>query len=364
MTTKNSTQGKTRDQLIQDFLDQSGWSHSLRQSITADASFRRYERIIQEDSEKHIRMAILMDCPLEHESLDHFLQIDHILRSNGLSAPEILAKDEEHGFLLLEDLKVDSFSLVLSGASLFNSDYLVEQRLYKVAVESIVKMQTLEVEESLPKYDDDLLLKEAILFPEWYLPYKNVALNIGQKRHFAYILQNIIKGIDYKNSCFVHRDFHADNLIWLPGREGIQRVGILDFQDAVYGCPAYDLVSLLEDARRDVSSATVLAMIDYFLELQPHLDPEKFKRSYTLLGAQRNLKIIGIFSRLAVRDKKTKYLGFLPRVWAHLEHNMQHEPLLADLKNWLEEVIPDRSEDPRMHKMAHLLGTINSDSNN
>ncbi|MCH2038871.1 MAG: phosphotransferase, partial [Rickettsiales bacterium] len=355
---------KTRDQIIQDFLNNCGWDHSLRQSITGDASFRRYERIIQEDSEKHIRMAILMDCPLEYESLDHFLKIDEILRQNGLSAPEVLAKDEKNGFLLLEDLKVDSFSLVLSGASLFNSDYLVEQRLYKVAVEAIVKMQSLDVEQSVDSYDDDLLLKESILFPEWYLPYKNVTLNIGQKRHFAYIMQNIIKEIEYKNTCFVHRDYHADNLIWLPGREGIERVGILDFQDAVFGCPAYDLVSLLEDARRDVSSATVLAMIDYYLELRPDLDPEKFKRSYALLGAQRNLKIIGIFSRLAVRDRKTKYLGFLPRVWAHLEHEMQHEPLLAELKNWLDEVIPDRTEDPRMHKMAHLLGSIQSDPEN
>lgn len=354
-----ATTQNTRSDLIKNFLDSHGWDHSLRQSIVGDASFRRYERIIQEDSEKHLRMAILMDAPPDEKAINTFLEIDALLRKHGLSAPEIIAQDPQNGLLLLEDLKVDSYSLVLSGASLFNSDYLVEQRLYRAAVDALLHMQrTVEAKDVLPDYNDDLLLREVILFPEWYLPYKGVQLTLEQKRAYTQIWQEIFPEIDYKYECFVHRDYHADNLIWLPTREGIERVGILDFQDAVYGCPAYDLLSLLEDARRDVSSATVLAMYDYYLEMRPDLDPEKFKKTYAILAAQRNIKIIGIFARLATRDKKYKYLSMLPRVWSHLEHDLAMHPVLDNLKQWLDSIIEDRSEDVRMHKMAHLATSM------
>jgi aminoglycoside/choline kinase family phosphotransferase len=137
----------------------------------------------------------------------------------------------------------------------------------------------------------------------------------------------------------VCRHYHADNLMWLAERKAEQAVGLLDFQDALIGCPAYDLVSLLEDARRDVSPSLQKEMIEYYLSKSAIKDVQAFDTAYAVLGAQRNSKIVGIFARLAIRDTKPRYLGYLPRVWKHLEHDLSH-PALAELKIWMDRVVP------------------------
>jgi aminoglycoside/choline kinase family phosphotransferase len=149
-----------------------------------------------------------------------------------------------------------------------------------------------------------------------------------------------LKPLHESSRVFVHRDYHAQNLLWLPQRTAHARVGLIDFQDAVAGSPAYDLVSLLEDARRDVPQALAAAMTErYLAQMNGHTDPEQFRMAAALLAAQRNAKIIGIFARLLARDKKPRYLAYLPRVWGYMERDLQH-PALAALKIWYDRMVP------------------------
>ena len=152
-----------------------------------------------------------------------------------------------------------------------------------------------------------------------------------------------LSGIEKNRRVFVHRDYHAQNLLWLPQRSGVSRVGLIDFQDAVAGSAAYDLISLIEDARRDVSPALAEAATAHYLATigaqGVKLDEREFRQEMAVMAAQRNAKIVGIFARLYKRDGRVRYLAFLPRVWAYLERDLGH-PALADLRAWYDRVIP------------------------
>jgi aminoglycoside/choline kinase family phosphotransferase len=188
-------------------------------------------------------------------------------------------------------------------------------------------------------YDNILLIRESALLAEWFLPTViERALVAEYAEEYTKIWQALLAELPALRAVLTLRDYHADNLIWLPERKGAKRVGLLDFQDAVVGSPAYDMVSFLEDARRDVETSTVIHVLQYYLE-HTHLPAEDFMAAYALLGAQRNCKIIGIFTRLAVRDGKHQYLSCLPRVWRHLERDLSH-PLLKPLQDWMEKRIP------------------------
>jgi len=319
-----------RAERIREFLNQSGFADAELHPLQGDASFRRYIRI-----RKSGQSAMLMDAPPEKENVQPYLAIANYLHKAGYSAPEVLAHDAAGGLLLLEDLGDDSFTSVLKTQS------GVEQELYAAAIDVLAEWHKTGRDDNfiLPEYDDALLMKETCLFAEWYLP-QIMGKEMAEALHpeFVALWEGILAEARLATDTWVHRDYHADNLMWLPKRSGAQRVGLLDFQDGVYGDAAYDVVSLLEDARRDVSQPLASSMLEHYIAASG-ADRERFLTSYAVLGAQRNSKIIGIFCRLAARDGKFTYLNYLPRVWRHLERDLAH-PLLLPLKTWLDKHVP------------------------
>ena len=304
MTKPSAIMTQNTKKQASDFLADNGLESALRKPLAGDASHRRYERIVMPN-----KTYMLMIAPPEKEDVRPFIKVCNVLRSNGLHAPEILAEDKENGFLLLEDMGDDLYSAVLRK----NNN---ELELYKLAVEALATLpQTADV----PEYSTEKLVEESLLFIDWYAEF-------APREEFAELIRNIVEQLDNSQKILVLRDYHADNLIWLPNELELKKVGLLDFQDALIGHPAYDLVSLLEDARRDVSRETVTKIL-----AGRNMD---FMRDYFILGAQRNLKIIGIFNRLKKRDGKDNYLKFLPRVWAHLKGDLEH-PALHNLRDWL-----------------------------
>lgn len=330
----------TRDELIREFLDASGWGDAELIPLKGDASFRRYIRV-----KDAARSAMLMDAPPDKENVRPYLSVARFLLARGVSAPEVFADDAERGFVLLEDLGDDLYTRVLAGNSVFSGS-ISEAELYYAAVDMLAQWHTEGAFHksrgavALPDYDHDMLMREVSLLPDWYLP-----LALGEakaealKDEFNALWQELLQEAALPAETFVHRDYHADNLMWLPGRESHARIGLLDFQDAVWGHAAYDLASLLEDARRDVPHALQQELIERYVRAAK-ADKDEFGRAYAVLSAQRNSKIVGIFVRLARRDGKQGYLSLLPRVWKNLERDLQH-PRLAHVRAWTDKHIPE-----------------------
>jgi aminoglycoside/choline kinase family phosphotransferase len=316
-----------RNDQINQFLETAGLVNFKRAKIPGDASFRHYERIQNED--EHY---ILMDAPPQTEDITPFINIAEILVQLGLSAPRIIARDVKNGFLLLEDFGSEKFN------KLFNEDKNLEPELYKKAIDVLIHIYKNKQKHNVAQYDKIVLMREAKLFTEWYLPlFKNFSDTKLKEISSQYenLISSAIDKLALPNDTLVLRDYHADNLMYLKNRAGVKSTGLLDFQDALIGNPAYDLVSLLEDARRDVTQNIQQEMIEYFIAnsgLQNQKD--NFLNDYAILGAQRNLKIIGIFSRLKVRDKKEVYLPLIPRVIGYLKQDLQHSSL-AELSEFL-----------------------------
>jgi N-acetylmuramate 1-kinase len=319
-----------RREELENFLSKTEFAGALLEPLAGDASARRYVRVNISG-----RQAMVMDTPAEGENFPAFVQVAEYLRDSGYSAPQILARDMGEGFLLLEDFGDESFTKILKGK--INE----QETLYSAAIDLLTKWQSLDISDlSLPFYDEELYLREVSLFPDWFLPQiMGVEQAASLRAEYMEIWRRILRSFPVAKNTFVHRDFHADNLMWLAGQQGVKRVGLLDFQDAVIGDSAYDMVSLLEDARRDVPQEITDLMIEKYLN-KTGQNRENFLSAYNLLGAQRNSKIIGIFVRLAVRDGKQNYLKMLPRVWKHLERDIKH-PLLKKLNDWLSKHVAD-----------------------
>jgi len=313
---------------VRNFLDQHLGSYKM-QPLAGDASFRRYIRVTCNDASY-----MLMDAPPEKEDIRPFMTVCQHLRDAGWSAPHMHANDEALGFLLLEDMGDDTFSRLL------RADASREEEYYTAAVELLADWHSGKLPGAeLAAYDTELLLREIQLFSNWFLPqFMGGDLLIEAQASYVPLWQKLIDEAPLLNDQLVHRDYHADNLMWLPAREGGKRIGLLDFQDAVMGDAAYDLVSLLEDARRDVPAALAEKLLARYIE-KSGADKERSLHAYALLAAQRNSKIVGIFTRLAARDGKEHYLEYLPRVWRHLEKDAEH-PKLAALKAWLDHYVP------------------------
>ena len=320
-----------RGALIAEFLAAAGWGEAARSTLAGDASFRRYDRLALGATR-----AVLMDAPPPHEDVRPFLAIARLLQALGFSAPAILAENVAAGLLLLEDFGDATYTRLLAqGAE--------EEPLYALAVDLLIALHRAfdpAAAAGVPAYDDQRLLAEAALLVDWYLPaIAGRPTAPALREEYLALWRDLLPVARAVPSSLVLRDYHVDNLMLLEGRFGLAACGLLDFQDAVIGPVTYDLVSLLEDARRDVSPALAAAMRRRYLDGFPELDRAAFAGSYAVLGAQRNCKIIGIFTRLLVRDGKPIYLRHIPRVWRLLEQDVRH-PALAPVARWLDRHIP------------------------
>ncbi|MCW5731495.1 MAG: tRNA (adenosine(37)-N6)-threonylcarbamoyltransferase complex ATPase subunit type 1 TsaE [Alphaproteobacteria bacterium] len=311
------------------FLRVAGWAVAERRPLSGDASFRRYERLRRADGTR----AVLMDAPPPREDVRPFIRVAEILAGFGYSVPAILARDVEHGFLLLEDLGDDLFARLLAGG---RGD---EPELYGAAVDLLADLHRHAPPAGLPDYGPEELAAAPGNVVEWYLPAFS-----GQKTpsdlvaEFAGLWREALAPLAGLPRVMVLRDYHAENLIWLPGRKGLARVGLLDFQDAARGLAPYDLVSLLQDARRDVAPELEALMIERYLARRPG-EGDAFRAAYALTGAARNSRILGLWPRLWKRDGKPQYMRLLPRTWRLLERDLAH-PALEGLRRWYDRVLP------------------------
>jgi N-acetylmuramate 1-kinase len=278
-----------------------------------------------------------MDAPPPMEDVGPFIAVAGMLRDLGFSAPEIYAEDRERGFLLIEDFGDDIYTRLLArGAD--------ERALYALAIDTLASLHRAVAERgtpALPPYDENRLLDEASLLADWYAPdVLGAALPEQARDDYLARWRDILPLAALPTPTLVLRDYHVDNLMLLPGRSGVRACGLLDFQDAVSGPASYDLVSLLEDARRDVPEDLRDAMTERYLASFPEIDRPAFSRSAAILAAQRNCKIIGIFTRLWRRDGKPAYLAHIPRVWRLLEDDLAREKALRPIADWLDRHLP------------------------
>jgi hypothetical protein len=318
-----------RADLADVFLAATPWGLADRSHLAGDASNRRYERLTDPNTGK---TAVLMDAsPEEGEDVRPFVKIAKYLRSQNLSAPDILAEDAGNGFLLIEDLGDDLFTRVIAAAP------ELERPLYEAATDVLVQLFSAPMPE-LDPLGPRLMAEMSGLVMEKYrtgvLGSHDEDLQARFENNFEDILRGTVKG-DY---VIVQRDYHAENLLWLPERGGAARVGLLDFQDARSGHPAYDLVSLLQDARRDVPAGIEMQMIARFIEATG-VEESGFRTAYTVLGVQRNLRILGVFARLSMDHGKPQYLDLIPRVWNHVMAGLDH-PALAPINTMVREALP------------------------
>jgi len=343
---------------IRHFLDRSGFSQADRRRIQGDASTRSYERLTRDRA-----TYILMNSPrrpdgppvrdgkpysaIAHlaESVTPFVAMAHALRGRGFSAPAIFAADRDAGLLIIEDLGDE---VVVEG-----DPAAPIQRRYEVATDLLAELHSEALQEvvpvepgidyRIPPYDMDAFLIEVELLLDWYLPKLEIKISDTKRGAYRAHWREALLPITESAPTWVLRDFHSPNLIWLPEREGTARIGLLDFQDAVMGPPAYDVASLLQDARVDVPENLEIALLARYtrarLTADPAFDAAGFARAYATLAAQRATKILGIFARLERRDRKPQYLRHLPRIWSYLQRSLAH-PALKPLAAWYRTNIP------------------------
>jgi len=343
---------------VHELLDRSGWISAKREFMQGDASTRSYERLIKPGEQS----VILMHSPPRPdgppirygksysaiaklaENITPFVALSQGLRKQGLSAPKILAYDLAAGLAIIEDLGCEPIT---------GEGGIVEER-YATALGALAHLHGTSLPESLPLddgeifripvYDVDALSIEVELLLDWYAPYIACAqLASGAKATLVNLWRHAILDVLAARPMWTLRDYHSPNLLWLSARTGIAKVGVLDFQDCVLGHPAYDVVSLLQDARVDVTQETEMKLLAHYARLrreaEPNFDVGGFVRAYAILGAQRATKILGIFVRLDERDHKPQYLANLPRVENYLAKDLCH-PALTELRHWYEEHLP------------------------
>lgn len=357
-----------RTQEIDAFLDHVGWADAERRPMPGDASTRRYIRLVHGPN-----AAMLLDqpqgaetaaCPpdadeatrlklgynavarLAGPNTRQFTAVAGALSGAGFSAPKVLAAHHARGLLLIEDLGDARYADIIAAGD-------AETPLYEAAVEVLARLHDLPAPQTMPvegghahllPYDRLAMMAETELLPDWFFPAATGApCPPAAREAYTRSWAAALASLSDLPPVLTHRDYHAENLMWLPDREGVARVGLLDFQDALAGPAAYDLVSLLEDARRDVSPELAEAMMTHYERLRARggarFDTRAVRQDAAILAAQRNAKIIGIFARLWRRDGKPKYLGFLPRVWGYMARDLAH-PAMAGLRGWFDAHIP------------------------
>lgn len=307
------------------FLAAHGWAGADVRPLAGDASFRRYFRVIH-----GARRAVLMDAPPPHEDPRPFIAVAEWLAEAGLSAPAIMARDLDQGLLLIDDFGDARFRETADAAP------ARERLLYETAVDLLVHLHAKPPMTDLAPHGPDQWLGELTLFSDWYCP--AVGLDVdGDAYRAAWRDALAPVAADGLAPVTVLRDYHAENLMLVDGREGIAQLGLLDFQDAVAGHPAYDLASVLEDARRDVPAEIERDMLARYMAATGC--DACYEAAYWALAAQRNTRILGVFTRLWKRDGKAHYTGYQPRMWGLLERDLAH-PSLAGVKAWFDAHVP------------------------
>lgn len=310
---------------LSEFVTRAGWEAAAVEPLPGDASFRRYFRLVGSGGET----AMLMHAPPPHEDPAPFLHVAQWLNAQGMRAPAILAEDAGAGWVLTEDFGNDRMRDWL------DTHPADERAAYEAAVDALAALHRLPPG-PFPAYDMAVYAREAAMLTEWYCPAQGLEVDVES---YAAAWEEVLAPLIARQTpgVTVLRDYHAENIMLLGGRPGAPQ-GLIDFQDALVGHPAYDLVSLLQDARRDVSEALEAAMVAHY-SAAAGVNVDDFRADYARLGAQRNAKIVGIFTRLNARDGKPKYLGMIPRVWAALERDLAH-PALAPVARWFDATIP------------------------
>jgi tRNA threonylcarbamoyl adenosine modification protein YjeE len=340
-----------RLQALRQFLEASGYMDATRKRMAGDASTRSYARLIRDGA-----AVILMNFPQRPdgaatyngksysaavhlaENVKPFVAIDQGLHAQGISAPAIHHADLGHGFLITED---------------FGSEGVIEGdpprpivARYETAIDVLATLHSKSLPETLPLaeqtyaipvFDVDALLIEIGLMPEWYLPDRGAELSADKRAEFFAMWRELLQKPLAAPRTWVIRDYHSPNLIWLPHREGMARVGVIDFQDAVLGPRSYDVVSLLQDARIDVPENIELTLLTRYIKARraadASFDPAGFAELYAIMSAQRNTRLLGTFARLNRRDGKPHYLRHQPRIWTYLQRSLAH-PNLSSLRDW------------------------------
>lgn len=331
--------------LMARFIETTDWAGTRRGALAGDASNRKYERLYRDTGET----AVLMDAPpAKGEDTKPFLKIARHLSALGLSAPRILAEDTVNGFLLLEDLGDALFARAIPDAP------QNETLLYQSAADTLDHLHRAPLPESIKPYDVAVMTKMAGLAYGWYRTGILGADATAQSR-FETTFTDILHTYAPDQTVLILRDFHAENLLWLPDRETIARVGLLDFQDAMAGHPAYDLVSMLQDARRDVPALVEHETLAHYIAISGQ-NAETFTAAYHVLGLQRNLRILGVFARLSMHFAKPHYVDFIPRVWAHIQTDLAH-PALAPIADRLRADLPEPTPNS-LQRLKDLCGTV------
>jgi N-acetylmuramate 1-kinase len=311
---------------LAEFVVRAGWADAAVTPLPGDASFRRYFRLSRANGQS----AMLMHAPPPHEDPAPFLHVAHWLNQHAVRAPTILAEEPQAGWVLTEDFGNDRMREWL------DTHPAGERAAYEAAVETLAALHRLPAG-PFPPYDMAVYQREVALLTEWWCPAHGLDVDADG---YAAAWDEVLAPVMARQSpgVTVLRDYHAENIMLLGGLPGAPQ-GLIDFQDALVGHRAYDLVSLLQDARRDVDVHLETAMLLHYAQCSGDADDE-FLSDYATLGAQRNAKIVGIFTRLNARDGKPRYLGMIPRVWAALERDLAH-PALAPVADWFNANIPD-----------------------
>lgn len=323
------TDAAPRSETIASFLSGAGFGAARLDWLAADASFRRYGRLSGGPAP-----ALVMDAPPDREDVRPWLMIARHLASLGFSAPAVLAEDAGAGLLVIEDFGDDTFTRLLARG-------VDEGALYDLAVDVLARLHGMAdaAPGGLAPYDVERLLAEALLFIDWYLPaIRGRETTQGERDDYDALWRDAFALAIPDRPTLVLRDYHVDNLMRVAGRDGIAACGLLDFQDALAGHPAYDLVSLIGDARRDLGPGIAARAHARYLAQRPEAAGHAFATAGAVLAAGRNAKIIGIFTRLCLRDGKSRYLAHIPRVWRLLEGDLAH-PALARLARWFDRVV-------------------------
>jgi tRNA threonylcarbamoyl adenosine modification protein YjeE len=343
---------------LRQFLDDAGYADARRRRMPGDASTRSYARLVRDDG-----VVILMNSPLRPdgptvydgksysaavhlaEDVKPFVAIDNGLRARGFSAPSIHHADLDSGFLITEDFGSAGF---IEG----DPPQPIAER-YEAATDMLAALHREALPEILPvapqityaihTFDTEALLVEVGLMLEWYMPDRGAELTDNLRVEFVMMWRDLLSKPASAARTWALRDFHSPNLIWLDERTGTARVGIIDFQDAVLGPAAYDMVSLLQDARVDVPEQLELALLTRYVKARrasdDSFDPAGFAELYAIMSAQRNTRLLGTFARLNRRDGKPQYLRHQPRIWTYLNRSLAH-PVLARARAWYSANVP------------------------